>query len=173
MNELAIKRHFWKVWKEDRVIIARTSDGLLWVSDLSSLFRQPESAQVFESRKVFPVIPNEGDSVMIGRDCDQRKGPDIQQVIDIAIKKDVEPLKVTKYFIKVNPSFARIFENGKGKKIYINKNYLDLLTGKDEIIEEYRFFGQGPLDTVLVKDLNDQLVALIMPIKIMPIKAND
>jgi hypothetical protein len=165
MNERAIKKHIWKAWKEGRVIISRTNDGLLWVSDISSLFQQPESAEVFESRKIFPAIPNEGNSFMVGKCFDQRKGPDVQQLIEQETAKETEPLKITKWFIEANPSYARVFENGKGEKIYINKVYLDLLIGKFEVIEEYRFFGRGPLDVVSVKDLKDQLVALIMPIK--------
>jgi hypothetical protein len=166
MNELAIKKHFWKVWKDGRVIISRTNDGLLWVSDISSLFQQPETAPVFESRKVFPTIPEAGKSITLGNGCPESNGPDIQRLLDNEAKKDIQPLKVTKYFVSACSSFVRIFENEKGEKIYIDKNYLDLLTGKYEAVEQYHYFGQGPFDTVLVRDSNDQLVALIMPVKV-------
>jgi hypothetical protein len=161
MNENIIKKHFWNAWK-NRVIIARTNDEQLWVSDINSLIAVNETDPVLESRKVFPRIPAAGESFWASKDnIYGSNGPNIETLIERTLKDDNKPLIPTEWHKKQGTSFLKKFVTPDNKDVFINVLFLDLLGDESE----YQFFTADVQKTVLVKNNEDKLIALIMPIR--------
>jgi hypothetical protein len=164
MNNKSIKKHFHNAWK-DRLFIARTSDDRIWLSDINCLISVRESDPVMESRVVIPKIPASGESFLERRDSfTTEKGPDIEGLINKTVDENHEQLTVTGWFRFIGPEYARLFKNND-QKIFINEKYLDLIVGPEEQIEDYEFYGTGPMNAVLVVYGGD-LVAILMPCKV-------
>lgn len=163
MNDKAIKKYFWDAWKS-RLIIARTNDGKLWLSDVNCLIVVNETDPVLESRKIFPTIPNLGESLSEIFKDDYRKGPDVESVIGQALKADNKPLKITEWYQFYKPAYFRMFETADNQKIFINVNLLNLVSSYEEELLNYQYLTPEPEKPVLVKNKQDELIAILMPI---------
>jgi hypothetical protein len=165
MNQKAIQKWFWDAWKY-RVIIARTRDNRLWVSDTISLIAVNETDPVLDSRKIFPQFPEPGESFWSSKnDVFTRKGPDVQALIDRTLSDNIKSLTVTEWYKFAHPAYLRMLKTEDNQEIFINTNLLNLIIGPRESVSEYQFFGTKPNEVVLVKNKQDELIALLMPVK--------
>lgn len=59
-----------------------------------------------------------------------------------------------------------MFLNPDNRKIFINNKFLDLIIGPKDNITDYYFWGIGPDHPILVKNKKNELLALLMPVKV-------
>lgn len=170
MNQKAIKKHFEKSWKKNRVIIARTSDGKLWLCDNNVLIAVNEDDPVLDGSEIFSNLPSApGTSRWTSKSDISNIGetPNVQALIDRALnalKDDYKPLVVTDWHKFSNPFYLQLLKTQDEQEIFINADLLNLIDGPKKNISEYQFFGTKPDCIVLVKNKENELVALLMPV---------
>jgi hypothetical protein len=169
MNEKAIQKHISQVWKTGNpIIISRSEDGYLWISDINTLFKVPDKSCVFESRLIFPTLPEIGSGYrIVGKQpnetdniCYDSTIRVIQETIDNPEYKEAE---LTEWcHNSCGQGLGRLLVVDE-HPIIVQQKYIDFLETDSFDI---RFYATSSHKAVRVEH-NRVLIALIMPVRFL------
>lgn len=172
MNQKAIKKHFEKSWKKNRhIIIARTNGGRLWVSDNIVLIAVNEDDPVLDGSEIFlntPLAPGTSRWTSKSDISNMGETPNVQALIYQSLKRDSKQLTVTDWYKAKGSSYFRLLTTKETiedeQEIFIDVDLLNLVVDPKEEISDYQFLGTKRDHPVLVKNKENELVALLMPV---------
>jgi hypothetical protein len=162
VNDKAIRKHLYKWVKNDRIIIARTDDGSLFAGDIAHLLRLPEDSPVFESRRVFPIIPEPGQTYMLSDFFGESPSPktSVKELFERELAKELKPLKLT-FWIHDTGDPLQCFKMESGEKVFVRRYYLNHLGD----YMNYKYFTAGTGRMVVIKNHKDELEGVVMPVR--------
>jgi hypothetical protein len=163
MNETKLQKHFANQYKNNgRIIICRLDNGVIGISDVSMMAFVRDNSIVIDSRKVFPRIPETGESFGFISGKESLAPKDMQGFVNNIINNpNLKRFETTLW--KYNDS-SMLEASLDGERIFVNPEYLDLLLTKNNDLQSFAFFAASSKSPIIVKRGHDELVMIVMPL---------
>lgn len=172
MNEKAIVKHFAGRWKAELTYVAsRASEEWFLVTDGYVILRLPPDHLLFDSRRMFPDFPEEGDtfSYAKGRPSMPSEMPLPQTYSRWANNQTLLPAEATNWLREYNGGLIRAFLLPDKQRVFVDEDFIAMLLDKDETVESFTYLaaampaGEGDEKLpVVVQDEAGEVVACLM-----------